>query len=241
MADRSVLFRVGGAFQDLAQSDVLLSAGVKNAAGSITIDASANVLFNTGGSTRITIQSNGRLDTTASATTPAVRIGSFAGDPSALANGDLWYNSTLNKFRARENGATINISGGVTDHGALTGLVDDDHAQYAILAGRAGSQTLKGGTAASEDLILDSTAHATKGNITALSSLLTLSSAIRAALRIGSFAGDPSTLVDGDVWYNSTLNKFRAKENGASVDIIGGGSSVASADIWRLSMLHGVA
>ncbi len=28
--------------------------------------------------------------------------------------------------------------GGVTDHGALTGLADDDHAQYALLAGRSG-------------------------------------------------------------------------------------------------------
>ena len=37
--------------------------------------------------------------------------------------------------------------GGVTDHGALTGLTpDDDHAQYALLAGRAGGQTLYGGT-----------------------------------------------------------------------------------------------
>lgn len=30
-------------------------------------------------------------------------------------------------------------SGGVTDHGALTGLLDDDHTQYLLLAGRAGA------------------------------------------------------------------------------------------------------
>lgn len=54
---------------------------------------------------------------------------------------------------------------GASDHGALTGLSDDDHSQYALLAGRAGGQELKGGTAASDDLTLTSTNHATKGNI----------------------------------------------------------------------------
>jgi hypothetical protein len=36
---------------------------------------------------------------------------------------------------------------GVTDHGALTGLGDDDHTQYALLVGRSGGQTISGGTA----------------------------------------------------------------------------------------------
>lgn len=36
---------------------------------------------------------------------------------------------------------------------------------YALLAGRAGGQTLKGGTASGDDLTLMSTNHATKGNI----------------------------------------------------------------------------
>jgi hypothetical protein len=49
------------------------------------------------------------------------------------------------------------------DHGELSGLADDDHAQYALLAGRAGGQSLTGGTAASENLTLASTTNATKG------------------------------------------------------------------------------
>lgn len=52
-----------------------------------------------------------------------------------------------------------------SDHGALTGLGDDDHAQYALLAGRSGGQTLIGGTASGDDLTLQSTSHATRGNI----------------------------------------------------------------------------
>ena len=56
-------------------------------------------------------------------------------------------------------------AGGVTDHGALTGLADDDHTQYALLAGRATGQILIGGTASGDDLILESTSHATKGDV----------------------------------------------------------------------------
>jgi len=51
------------------------------------------------------------------------------------------------------------------DHGTISGLLDDDHPQYALLAGRAGGQTLYGGTAAGEHLVLDSTANASKGYI----------------------------------------------------------------------------
>lgn len=49
------------------------------------------------------------------------------------------------------------------DHGSLGGLTDDDHTQYALLAGRSGGQTLIGGTAASNPLTLRSTSNATKG------------------------------------------------------------------------------
>lgn len=48
------------------------------------------------------------------------------------------------------------------DHSGLTGLGDDDHTQYAFLAGRAAGQVLYGGTAANEDLTIEGTSHATK-------------------------------------------------------------------------------
>ena len=80
------------------------------------------------------------------------------------------------------------ITPGVTDHGALTGLLDDDHTQYALLAGRAGGQTLTGGTAASENLYLRSTSHATKGDIRigfGSGEVISSKSAIEAALPFG--------------------------------------------------------
>lgn len=51
------------------------------------------------------------------------------------------------------------------DHGALGGLADDDHTQYAALEGRAGGQTLVGGTASGDDLTLQSSSDGTKGSI----------------------------------------------------------------------------
>jgi len=57
------------------------------------------------------------------------------------------------------------VAFGIGDHGALSGLSDDDHTQYALLNGRGGGQTLIGGTGAGDDLSLRSTSHGTKGSI----------------------------------------------------------------------------
>lgn len=51
------------------------------------------------------------------------------------------------------------------DHGTVSGLGDDDHTQYALLAGRSGGQSLNGSTVASQHLTLDSTSDSTKGFI----------------------------------------------------------------------------
>lgn len=51
------------------------------------------------------------------------------------------------------------------DHGTLSGLSDDDHAQYALLAGRAGGQTLIGGTLTTQNLTLKANSADTTGSI----------------------------------------------------------------------------
>lgn len=62
---------------------------------------------------------------------------------------------------------TLTATGGagVTDHGALTGLSDDDHTQYLLLAGRSGGQVATGGTGSGDDLTIRSTTNATKGDV----------------------------------------------------------------------------
>ncbi len=41
-------------------------------------------------------------------------------------------------------------------------------------------------------------------------------------------AGDPASPENGDMWYNSNAGKFKAKENGSVVDLIGGAGASAS-------------
>jgi hypothetical protein len=45
-----------------------------------------------------------------------------------------------------------------------------------------------------------------------------------AGVNVGSQAGDPSTTINGDIWYNSSTGKWRVKEGGSDVDLIGAGS-----------------
>lgn len=60
---------------------------------------------------------------------------------------------------------TGSAEGAKLDHGgALTGLTDDDHTQYPLLVGRAGGQTIIGGTGSGDDLTLQTTSNATKGS-----------------------------------------------------------------------------
>ncbi len=59
----------------------------------------------------------------------------------------------------------VNLPLSNIDHGGLGRLSDDDHVQYALLAGRSGGQTIYGGTASGQRLKLRSTRHATKGSI----------------------------------------------------------------------------
>lgn len=49
-----------------------------------------------------------------------------------------------------------------------------------------------------------------------------------AGVNLGSQAGDPSSTANGDVWYDSSTEKFRTKENGVNVDVVGGGGSADS-------------
>lgn len=59
---------------------------------------------------------------------------------------------------------TINVKR-TNDHGDIRGLSDDDHTQYALLTGRSGGQTLIGGIDSGDDLTLESTSNATKGQL----------------------------------------------------------------------------
>lgn len=47
------------------------------------------------------------------------------------------------------------------------------------------------------------------------------------ALQLNPNAGDPGTVADGDLWYNSSTGKFRGRQAGASIDLAGGAAATA--------------
>lgn len=68
-----------------------------------------------------------------------------------LAKHERWIRWADDALSRISSGQVPSQGGGliaVTDHGALSGLGDDDHAQYLLLAGRVGGQTAWGGTSA---------------------------------------------------------------------------------------------
>ena len=116
--------------------EVLTLCGTSDASkGQVTIDAD--------------LECNGDLCTQIKAAIKAYCDTLYAASGGGVTNGDSHDHSG-------GDGAQI-------DHGGLGGLGDDDHSQYAKLAGRSGGQTIQGGTASGDDLILESTANATKG------------------------------------------------------------------------------
>jgi hypothetical protein len=102
---------------------------------------------------------------------------------------------------------------GTRDHHLLAGLTDDDHSIYALLAGRAGGQALIGGTAASENLTLQSTAHATRGLVQSVD-----------PLQIGAFEADNIGLGIGV----APLAKIGARINRDSSSNSGGWGAIAA-------------
>ena len=99
---------------------------------------------------------------------------SFSGtaSPASAVEGQLWYDTDDEELNVYDGTAWVLLGAGSgsTDHGALTGLADDDHTQYALLDGRSGGQTLVGGTASANNLVLRGTSNATPGDVRVIQS-----------------------------------------------------------------------
>jgi hypothetical protein len=107
-----------------------------------------------------------------------------------------------------------------------------DESEFALLAGRAGNQTLYGGTAASESLVLRSTSHATKGSVTVPDANLAVGTAQTTATAYGigihegaAGASNKIVFLDGD----GTTEAAAVYKSGSSDSlVIKGGSYTAS-------------
>ena len=123
---------------------------------------------------------------------------------------------------------------GIIDHGALAGLSDDDHTQYALLVGRSAGQTLIGGTTTTADLTLQTTSgigttgadmHFLTGNAGATEAMTILNDG---KVGIGTVA--PAYELDvvgsiqtnatfrGDTWVSATNNSMNIQPTGDTDD-----------------------
>lgn len=101
---------------------------------------------------------------------------------------------------AGSNATTITQAN--VDHGSISGLADDDHTQYAKLTGRSGGQTVQGDTATGGNLTLESTSHATKGEVRSLDAL-----ALRGGSNLKLYDDDNTQSVQITVPANVTSNR----------------------------------
>lgn len=119
---------------------------------------------------------------------------------------------TFNPFSSKFDITASSLSDLTTkDHDLLSGLTDDDHTQYALLAGRSGGQTFIGGTGSGDDLTLRSTSNATKGTIFFGTDGLNVYDEVNSRWGIGIAAPtDPLTLVSSptDTTSGSTRGYF---------------------------------
>ncbi|QQS59861.1 hypothetical protein IPN35_03260 [Candidatus Peregrinibacteria bacterium] len=167
------LFATSGGTPNLSGGQLVLTSGAGKGAGASTISFKTGTTLSSGNTlqslqTKMTILGNGN-----------VGIGTTSPTEKLDVNGNINFTGELNINSAPGTSGQVLTSGGdgsaptwvdastvgTTDHGALTGLTDDDHTQYALLAGRSGGQSLTGGTDAGDNFTLSSTANATKGTI----------------------------------------------------------------------------
>lgn len=136
----------------------------------------------------------------------AFRSGIFrdAGQTLPAQNGDtLFYDSGSGLWLASTPDSEI-------VHNALSGLTTGDagHTQFAMLAGRAGGQTLQGGTASGENLVLESTSNASKGSVLTKDNLLPFTNASYSGGWSGTDLGD-STHYFRDLYTKGELKGAR--------------------------------
>lgn len=266
MADRTVLFRTSdGAFQDLSSGDNLLAAGVKRA-GTVTIDATAgNVVLVASADITLTasddvslLASDGIIlnagNITANATISNVSFAALmdiilnaSGDITIMATDDVLVSSgdTLTLDAGTKiifdspTGSAYDAANERWGFGNVSPSVQWDFFSASPSATQ-GHMRVRTSTGTMFEVDLQN-GLVTVGSSLVPAQLRTWATTIMAALRVGSVAGDPSTLANGDVWYDTSTGKFRARENNLNVDVIGGGGETSAQDIWRLSMLHQVA
>jgi hypothetical protein len=125
-------------------------------------------------------------------TRSGLNFGSFAGNPGTINNGDAWYNSTLGQLRFGVSASNL-IFLGTT--GLTSGRIPVSSGTF--LLGDFSTLTYTSGT-----------------NVFSTGRGIFTNANNAGAINLTPAAGDPSTTVSGDQWFNSTLQAFRLNNNG---------------------------
>lgn len=162
--------------------------------------------------------STGKKTFQASGTSAGINVSSVAAHPSGLTNGDLWYQSTDHLLSTRINGTTYKIL-------VTTNLVTDG---VAYSSGN-------GIISLTNSLQFDSAVSNHK--------MLSYSSVTSAGLNFVPQAADPSSLTDGDIWYNNVDNALKARINGITISLGSGGitNSAAANELMKSDGTNAVA
>lgn len=97
-----------------------------------TVNTTGGITLNGTGITSVTgshIEFTGKGEFNPTVTTSPINLGIIAGDPSALVNGDMWYNSATGKIRGRQGGSSVDfgnvqsLSNGLTLSGSGVGTL----------------------------------------------------------------------------------------------------------------------
>lgn len=183
----------------LAGSPVLSIASSSTDADLVVTPKGAGVLAVNSG-----ITTTGKIASTSTTTTAGFNPGSFAGDPSSLSNGDVWYNSTTGRQRVRIGGTSRSVN----DATDLIGIVPTTSGGIGLSTiGTAGQVVTvnAGGTALEYQTPAGAAAWAVTGNTNITTPTIT-----GVPTFIGNIAIQNSnittTSTDGDVIENATAS-----------------------------------
>jgi hypothetical protein len=170
-----------------------------------------------------------RVVTSTTATLPAFNLGSFAGTPSTVVDNDAWYNSSTSNISYRQSGTTrafmmaplTQIINAIPFSPGNSGAV---HAYESNFTWNPSTDELTAGSiiidnntifGTTSNLLLDAVGF----EITSVAKHNFTADANNAGVNIGTFAGDPTPLSNGDLWVNTSTQNLRARVNGQSFSI----------------------